>query len=417
MFRPDLALRLPDWRLPDFRAIGAGAVAGVRRQWAGVGLLTVTIVLYAFAGLSLAVPGTAPGGPGSAQEVAAATRRAAELMTPQALRPLDPLTAQQVNAAMPIEGTGPAASAFALRFASDADRQRSLQCMTEAVYYEAATEPLEGRRAVAQVILNRLRHPAYPNSVCGVVYQGSERRTGCQFSFTCDGSLGRAPMAPYWQQARQVAEEALGGYVHRPVGYSTHYHANYVVPYWASSLTKSANIGTHIFYRWTGGWGRPWAFTDRYAGHEPTVVRRRTAPPPLPGTVSEEALAEARDAAAAEAAEAAVVAAGGAPAGASVDSFQRAVLRRYEPLRRETANAVIAERTRSDSTLSASQRWALTGSDSGPAQTPLGRRNPTSGSTVAPATPPAAQQQRTPAASPPAAAQPGTASTPGAREP
>ncbi|MEA3015555.1 MAG: hypothetical protein QOI38_277, partial [Sphingomonadales bacterium] len=104
-------------------------------------------------------------------------------------------------------------------------------------------------------------------------------------------------------------------------------------------------------------------------------------------------------------------------ASGSVDSFQRAVLRRYEPLRRETANAVIAERTRSDSTLSASQRWALTGSDSGPAQTPLGRRNPTSGSAVAPAAPPAAQQQRAPAASPPAAAQQGTAPTPAAREP
>ncbi|HEX8364663.1 MAG TPA: cell wall hydrolase [Allosphingosinicella sp.] len=409
LLRPDLALRLPDWRLPDLRAIAAGVGAGVRRQWAGVGLLAVTIGLYAFAGLSLAVPGTAPGSADSAREIAAATRNAAELMTPQALRPLDPLTAQQVNAAMPLEGAGAAASPFALRFASEEDRTRSLQCMTEAIYYEAATEPLEGRRAVAQVILNRLRHPAYPNSVCGVVYQGSERRTGCQFSFTCDGSLGRAPMAPYWQQAREIAEQALGGYVHAPVGYSTHYHANYVVPYWASSLTKSANIGTHIFYRWTGGWGRPWAFTDRYAGREPTVVRRRTAPPPLPGAMTDEALADARDAAAAEAAEAAVVAAGGAPAGASVDSFQRAVLRRYEPLRRETANAVIAERTRSDSTLSASQRWALTGSDSGPAQTPLGRRNPTSGSVVAPPAPAAE--------TPPATAQQNSVAPPSGREP
>jgi spore germination cell wall hydrolase CwlJ-like protein len=397
VFRPDLALRLPEWRLPDFRAIGRGMAEGLRRQWPGAGLLAFTLGLYALAGLSLSLPVAGVPAAGSVEAIAAS--RAAEQMTPQALRPLDALTAQQVNAAMPLEGAGAAASPFALRFASDADRARSLQCMTEAIYYEAATEPVEGRRAVAQVILNRVRHPAYPNSVCGVVYQGSERRTGCQFSFTCDGSLGRAPMAPYWQQARQLAEESLAGYVHQPVGYSTHYHANYVVPYWASSLTKSANIGTHIFYRWQGGWGRPHAFTDRYAGSEPLVLRRRTPPPPLPGAAP--LLADGTDAAAAQAAAAAAAAAGGPPGAAvgSVDSFNRAVLRRYEPLRRDTANAMIAERAKSDSTLSASQRWALTGSDSGPAQTPLGRRNPTSGSAVA--DPP---QRAAPATTPPAAA-------------
>jgi spore germination cell wall hydrolase CwlJ-like protein len=392
-------LRLPDWRLPDLRALARGIGEGVRRQVPGVGLLAVTVALYAIAAISLSLPLPGAPGAGSTPELAAASR-AAEQMTAQALRPVDALTAQQINAAMPLEGAGAPASPFALRFASDADRLRSLQCMTEAIYYEAATEPVEGRRAVAQVILNRLRHPAYPNSVCGVVFQGSERRTGCQFSFTCDGSLGRAPMAPYWQQARQLAEEALAGYVHRPVGYATHYHANYVVPYWASSLTKSANIGTHIFYRWQGGWGRPYAFTDRYAGREPLVVRRRTAPPPLPGTLPE-ALADGTDAAAAEAAAQAAAAAeaGQQPTG-SVDSFNRAVLRRYEPLRRDTANAMIAERARSDSTMTASQRWALTGSDSGPAQAPLGRRNPTSGSAVA--EPP----QRTAPAATPAAEDP-----------
>jgi|GEM_PF-1059791 len=412
VIRPDLALRLPDWRLPDFRALGRGMVDGVRRQWAGTGLIAFTVGLYAVAALSLSLPVVGVPVAGSPEAVAAASR-AAEQMTPQALRPVDAQTAQQINAAMPLEGAGAAASPFALRFASDEDRLRSLQCMTEAIYYEAATEPVEGRRAVAQVILNRLRHPAYPNSVCGVVFQGSERRTGCQFSFTCDGSLGRAPMAPYWQQARQLAEEALAGYVHQPVGYSTHYHANYVVPYWASSLTKSANIGTHIFYRWQGGWGRPHAFTDRYAGREPSVLRRRTAPPPLPGTTPE-ALADATDAAAAEAAAAAAAAAGLPPGAAtgSVDSFQRAVLRRYEPLRRDTANAMIAERAQSDSTLSASQRWALTGSDSGPAQTPLGRRNPTSGSTVA------EPARSAPAPTPPAADPPAeTPSTQAGREP
>ena len=403
VIRPYPALRLPEWRVPDLRALVSGAFAGVRRQWAGMGLLTLTLGLYAVAALSLSIPAT-PGAGLDTSPQAVAARRAAEQMTPHAIRPLDPTTAQQVNAAMPIIGTGPAATPFALRFASEGDRDRSLQCMTEAVYYEAATEPLEGQRAVAQVILNRVRHPAYPNSVCGVIYQGSERRTGCQFSFTCDGSLGRVPVPSYWQRAREIAAQALNGHVYQPVGYSTHYHADYVVPYWAASLIKSANVGRHIFYRWTGGWGRPAAFTDRYAGVEPSVVRRRSVPAPLPGTPVQ-ALVDARDAAAALAAQEAQAAAGGepgapgAPPSGSVDSFQRAVLRRYEPLRRETANAMISERARSDTSMPASSRWALTGSDSGPAQAPLGRRNPTSGSAVA-ETP--ARERPAPAETPPA---------------
>lgn len=404
--RLDPSLRLPEWRKPDFRALGSGFVEGLRRQWAGAAMLVLTVALYVFAGLSLAT-NTGPGlGPqtDSQRLATAAAASAAELMTAQAIRPIDPTSAQQINAAIPIAATGPAASPFALRFASDADRGRSLQCLTEAIYYEAAREPVDGQRAVAQVILNRVRHPAYPNTVCGVVFQGHERRTGCQFSFTCDGSLGRAPMAPYWQNARRVAEEALAGQVQPAVGYATHYHANYVVPYWASSLVKSANIGTHIFYRWTGGWGRPNAFSDRYAGVEPSIVRRRSAPPPLPGT-PEQVLVDARDAAAAAAAEAAAIAAGGPPTGApvtgSVDSFQRAVLRRYEPLQRESATQVITERNKADGTMTATQRWALTGNDAGPAQTPLGRRNPTSGSAV-----PAAEPARPPAATPPPAQTP-----------
>ena len=107
--------------------------------------------------------------------------------------------------------------------------------------------------------------------MCGVVYEGSTRATGCQFTFTCDGSLARRPSEWSWNRARKVAEAALAGSVFAPVGMATHYHANYVVPYWASSLTKNAIVGTHIFYRWAGGWGRPAAFTGRYAGGEPNV--------------------------------------------------------------------------------------------------------------------------------------------------
>ena len=144
----------------------------------------------------------------------------------------------------------------------------ALRCLTQAVYYEAAVEPLQGRRAVAQVILNRMRHPAYPHSVCGVVYQGSERRTGCQFSFTCDGSLLRAPSAGPWREAEEIAREALAGRTEPSVGTATHYHADYVLPKWAFQLGKIDQIGRHIFYRFQGGWGKASALSQAYNGRE-----------------------------------------------------------------------------------------------------------------------------------------------------
>lgn len=176
--------------------------------------------------------------------------------------------AQEINALrpfsrLPIRPMPPLVLAAAL-----ADQDRALTCLTQAVYYEAAREPLAGQEAVAQVVLNRLRHPAYPKSVCGVVYQGSARMTGCQFTFTCDGALARPPEPGLWAQARSVAQRALSGYVAAGVGSATHYHAVYVSPYWAPTLVKMAQIGAHIFYRWTGPWGEPPAFTGRYAGGE-----------------------------------------------------------------------------------------------------------------------------------------------------
>ena len=144
----------------------------------------------------------------------------------------------------------------------------ALHCLTQAVYYEAASEPLQGRRAVAQVVLNRMRHPAYPNSVCGVVYQGIERGWGCQFSFVCDGALLRSPSAKLWAEAHAVAQAALGGFVETSVGTATHYHADYVLPKWAFRLAKIEQLGRHIFYRFTGKWGRSVAFADRYSGVE-----------------------------------------------------------------------------------------------------------------------------------------------------
>ncbi len=148
------------------------------------------------------------------------------------------------------------------------DAARAQRCLSQAVYYESAREPRLGQEAVAQVVLNRVRHPAYPKSVCGVVYQGAARATGCQFTFTCDGSLRWAPEPGLWAQAQAVAKRALAGHVAKNVGSATHYHASYVAPYWAPTLVKMAQVGAHIFYRWTGPWGEPPAFTGRYAGRE-----------------------------------------------------------------------------------------------------------------------------------------------------
>ena len=116
-----------------------------------------------------------------------------------------------------------------------------------------------------------MRHPGFPSTVCGVVYQGSELPTGCQFTFTCDGSLARTPVPALWNQARRIAMDALDGKVFAAVGHATHYHADYVLPYWADSLLKQVQIGHHIFYRLQGSLGSSAAFSQRYGGSEPTL--------------------------------------------------------------------------------------------------------------------------------------------------
>ena len=163
--------------------------------------------------------------------------------------------------------------ARAMRFdLSGVDRGRAVDCLTAAVYYEAASEPDQGQRAVAQVVLNRVAHPAYPNTVCGVVYQGSERTTGCQFSFTCDGALGRRPNPFFWERARRTAVAALSGYVEPAVGLATHYHTIQIHPYWAPSLNHITTIGAHRFYSFKGKAGQAGTFRFAYAGGEPMAV-------------------------------------------------------------------------------------------------------------------------------------------------
>ncbi|WP_374469583.1 cell wall hydrolase [Phenylobacterium sp.] len=190
--------------------------------------------------------------------------------TPNLLRDLSPAEALAVNQATPFSKEPIlAARPFLLSTPSELDRARALTCLTQAIYYEAGFESLEGRRAVAQVVLNRVRAPDFPNTVCGVVFQGSDLPTGCQFTFTCDGALARAPDPAKFKEAETIAAAALSGQVMKGVGMATHYHTDWVVPYWMSSLTKMTQVGAHIFYRWPGAPGLPAAFREVYAGGEP----------------------------------------------------------------------------------------------------------------------------------------------------
>lgn len=170
---------------------------------------------------------------------------------------------------------------------SGADKARALQCLTTAIYYEAASEPDAGQRAVAQVVLNRVRHPAFPSTICGVVFQGSDKSV-CQFSFACDGALNRGvPSVSAWNRAARTAAAALSGGVFGPVGMATHYHTYAVTPAWNRSLVMTGVYGAHFFHRWKGYWGTPAAFTSAYHGNEP-----------FPGPIKEANARANRDAAA-----------------------------------------------------------------------------------------------------------------------
>ena len=197
--------------------------------------------------------------------------------------PEDSAEPEAQRAAFTQPQVGPAAAAM-VAMGSGSDIARAQECLTAAIYYEAASESDAGQRAVAQVVLNRVAHSAWPDTVCGVVYQGSARQTGCQFSFTCDGSLARRPSRGGWERAGRIARAALAGTVYQPVGLSTHYHTLAVHPYWAPTLTRTTVIGAHVFYRWPGAAGERAAFAFDYDGGEPAPGRaasRAEGPDPV----------------------------------------------------------------------------------------------------------------------------------------
>jgi spore germination cell wall hydrolase CwlJ-like protein len=168
-----------------------------------------------------------------------------------------------------------------LRGPGTVSQTRELECLTQAVYYEARGETPAGQAAVAQVVLNRVKHPAFPKSVCGVVFQGAQRGRGCQFSFACDGStrMRREPAA--WTRARRIATRAFAGQAGGGVGSATHFHVVSVQPGWAGMI-QVAQVGAHIFYRFSGrktaksDFGPPAEVIDQLAEPAPTVTT--TAP-------------------------------------------------------------------------------------------------------------------------------------------
>jgi spore germination cell wall hydrolase CwlJ-like protein len=161
--------------------------------------------------------------------------------------PLSAAAARASNDAFPLHAERRRAAPRYRFRGGEAERAQAVECLATAALYEAG-EDRRGQRAVMQVVLNRVRAPGYPKTVCGVVYQGSSRDTGCQFSFTCDGSVGRRPVHAGWITARRMARRALAGEVDVEVGRATHYHTDWMVPYWRNSLVKVARVGTHLFY-------------------------------------------------------------------------------------------------------------------------------------------------------------------------
>ncbi|MBV2149766.1 cell wall hydrolase [Sphingobium sp. AS12] len=182
-------------------------------------------------------------------------------------------TARRINAKVPFS-TAPNPAAPSFEFSgSQVDRARALDCLAAAAFYEAGDDPV-GQKSVIQVVLNRVRHPVFPTTICGVVFQGSERSTGCQFTFTCNGAMAHTPSADAWGRARKLAAQAMDGSVDQRVGEATHYHTDWVVPLWSAEMDKIVEVNTHLFFRWRGSWGRKAAWRRTVGGApEPFILK------------------------------------------------------------------------------------------------------------------------------------------------
>ena len=185
-------------------------------------------------------------------------------------------TQQPSGSRIPLRGVSlPAAAPFHLSGALETSRE--LECLTQAVYFEARGETPAGQAAVAQVVLNRVRHPAFPKTVCAVVFQGAGKRVGCQFSFACDGSMRRGRETVAWNRAQRVASKALSGGVMSSVGDATHFHTVNVAPNWGPRLVRTAEVGLHVFYRVGRDAGR--VYTASAESHRATNLATFTSAP------------------------------------------------------------------------------------------------------------------------------------------
>ena len=155
----------------------------------------------------------------------------------------------------PVLGVGQfdAASRFDRTLIDPLDSARDLECLTQAVYYEARGESARGQAAVAQVVLNRVRHPAFPKTVCAVVFQGASTGRGCQFSFACDGSMHDRREPEAWRKAETIAARAMSGAMVAEVGKATHFHVVGLGPLWSQDMIRVAQVGMHVFYRFGHG--------------------------------------------------------------------------------------------------------------------------------------------------------------------
>ncbi len=157
-----------------------------------------------------------------------------------------------------------------------------LNCLTQAVYYEARGESERGQAAVAQVVLNRVGNPIFPKTVCAVVFQGASRAQ-CQFSFACDGALRQPREDLAWDRARRIAERALKGSVMPEIGAATNFRAAGIDHRWGRGFIRVTQVGQHVFYRL----GRPhearaYPAAARTAPVQRETIASLTPPPPKP---------------------------------------------------------------------------------------------------------------------------------------
>jgi spore germination cell wall hydrolase CwlJ-like protein len=242
----------------------------LRRDWTG--WLFVLIAVAAVVAVLLASHSTGTGKHAAHRQPVAPPADVIPEVQAMELAPVteDDARAQNAEVALITKGFV-AARPFVYAGGGDA-KARARDCLAAAMLYEAGDDA-KGQQAVGQVVINRARHPAFPKSICGVVFQGSERTTGCQFTFTCDGALNRRYSDAAWQRARNNADMMLSGGTYPPVGLATHYHTDWVRPYWSDSLEKIAIVDTHLFFRWPGYWGTPGAFRGAVSGSDGPVAK------------------------------------------------------------------------------------------------------------------------------------------------